>query len=235
MIESNATYRGWFVGGEQRGEWGNQAFVSRHVDGHGALGAYFALQLKGTIKMGDTPSVARLLHGKAEEPEKPSWGGRYVPIWDGRKTIFDRLTTAIDTAEVFGVVEFALPLPEGYSSANSASMIFDGGVPASVGVSDGKWLHFRFSPRDAKVWPYVITSDFATLNGVSGAFTAIPPPPELIRNASTVHPQWWIDDPAPAAAEGVHPGAKSVNQWRVDFLRDFATRMDRCQTTFSKP
>jgi hypothetical protein len=26
---------------------------------------------------------------------------------------------------------------------------------------------------------------------------------------------WWIDDPDPAAAEGVYPGAKSVNQWRA--------------------
>lgn len=34
-------------------------------------------------------------------------------------------------------------------------------------------------------------------------------------------------DPDPAAAEGVHPGAKSVNQWREAFLRDFANRMDR--------
>jgi hypothetical protein len=45
-----------------------------------------------------------------------------------------------------------------------------------------------------------------------------------------VHPNWWIDDPAPAVAEGVHPGAKTVSQWREDFLRDFAARMLRCQS-----
>ena len=230
MIESNATYRGWFVGGNQQGEWGNMAFVSRHIAGHGALGDYFATQLKGTIKMGDTPSIARLIHGTPEDPTQPSWGGQYVRIWDGRKTVFDHLTTAADTAEVFGVTEFALPVPDGYSAKNSARMIFDGSVPASEGVNEGKVLRFRFSPRDAKVWSDVIKSDFAGLDGQSGQFTAAPPPIKRTSNPSIVHPNWWIDDPDPAAAEGVHPGAKSVNQWRVDFLRDFAARMDRCKS-----
>ncbi len=90
LIESNATYRGWFVGGIQEGEWNNREFVTKHIAGHGSLGDYFASQLKGTIKMGDTPSVARLLLGESKNPEKPSWGGKYVRIWDGRKTVFPR-------------------------------------------------------------------------------------------------------------------------------------------------
>ena len=69
-------------------------------------------------------------------------------------------------------------------------------------------LRFRFSPRDAKVWPYVIRSDVAGLDGQSGAFTAVPPPVERTSRPSAAHPNWWIDDPNPAAAEGVHPGAQ---------------------------
>ena len=230
MIEANATYRGWFVGGNQQGEWGNKGFVARHIAGHGALGDCFATQLKGTIKMGDTPSVARLIHGTPDDPMQPGWGGRFVRIWDGRKTVFDRLTTAADQAEVFGVTEFVLPKPEGFSARNTASMIFDRGVPVSAGVDEGQVLRFRFSPRDAKVWSYVIKSDFAGLDGRFGKFTAAPPPIERTGKPSTVHPNWWIDDPAPAAAEGVHPGAKSVNRWREEFLRDFAERMDRCKS-----
>ena len=68
MIEANATYRGWFTGGDQTGEWGNSAFVAAHVAGHGALGDYFATLLRGTIKMGDSPSVGYLLHGTPEDP-----------------------------------------------------------------------------------------------------------------------------------------------------------------------
>ena len=58
---------------------------------HDALGDFF-VRAKGDIKMGDTPSVARLLHGTPDDPSQPSWGGKFVRIWDGRKTIFDHLT-----------------------------------------------------------------------------------------------------------------------------------------------
>ena len=143
MIEANATYRGWFVGGNQKGEWGNTDFVAAHIAGHGALGDFF-VRAKKIIKMGDTPSVARLLRGASEDPSQPGWGGKYVRIWDGRKTIFDRLTTEADKAEVFGVTEFVLPMPEGFSAQNTATMIFDGGEPPSAGSERGRSPAFPF-------------------------------------------------------------------------------------------
>jgi len=228
MIEANTTYRGWFNGGNQAGDWGNTTFVAAHVSGRGALGDYFATQLKGTIKMGDSPSVAYLLHGTPDDPSQPGWGGRFVRIWDGRKTIFSRLTTDADTAEAFGVVEFALPMPAGMTHDQSARMVFDGRIPAEA-TRDGDVLRFRFSPRDAKLWPYVIRSDFAGLDGLAGRFAAVPPPASRTGRASPVHPYWWTDDPDPSAAEGIHPGAKSVNRWREAFLGDFALRLLRCK------
>ena len=110
-------------------------------------------------------------------------------------------------------------------------MIFDGGLPHSLGVNEGDVLRFRFSPRDAKVWHYAIKSDFPGLDGLTGAFNAVPPTIDRTSKPSTTHPNWWIDDPDPTTAEGIHPGAKSVNQWRKDFLHDFAERMDRCCKT----
>jgi hypothetical protein len=149
-------------------------------------------------------------------------------VWNGRKTIFNRLTTEADQVEVFGVVEFALPIPVGMTGEHSARMIFDDRIP-TVAMNDGRVLRFRFAPRDAKVWPYVIRSDFPGLDGQSGKFTAVPPPARRTRRPSTVHPNWWTDDPDPAAAEGVHPGAKHVSRWREQFLHDFAAQMRRCK------
>jgi hypothetical protein len=228
IIEANSTYRGWFVGGNQTGEWGNTAFVTAHVAGCGALGTYFATQLRGTIKMGDTPSVVYLLRNTPEDPTQPGWGGRFVRLWENRKTVFDRLTTAVDQAEAFGVVEFVLPKPSGLKSVQRTRLLIDNRIPA-LAIDEGAVLRFRFSPRDAKVWPYVIESDAPELAGKRGAFTAVMPPPTKTGNISARHPNWWIDDPAPEAAEGVHAGAKHVNRWREEFLRDFAERMQRCR------
>ncbi len=228
IIEANSTYRGWFVGGDQRGEWGNKGFVAEHIAGRGALGTFFATQLGGTIKMGDSPSVGYLLHGTPEDPSQPGWGGRFVRVWDERKTVFDRLTTEADRAEVFGVVEITLPVPEGFAANHTARMTFDNRVTVPGAIA-GNRLRFRFAPRDAKVWTYTIVSSFAGLDGQSGRFTAVPPSSELTGRSSKAHPNWWTDDPDPAAAEGVHAGARSVNQWRVDFLHDFAARLQRCK------
>jgi hypothetical protein len=41
-------------------------------------------------------------------------------------------------------------------------------------------------------------------------------------------PRWWVDDPNPAWVEKDRPGAKTVNRWREDYLRDFERRLDRC-------
>ncbi len=40
-------------------------------------------------------------------------------------------------------------------------------------------------------------------------------------------PHYWTDDPAPAQQEGRYAGAKTVNRWREDFLRDWQRRMER--------
>ncbi len=227
VIESNSTYRGWFVGGEQGAGWGNKSFVSAHVAGRGALGQHFASLLSGTMKMGDSPSVAWLLNGSTDDPTRPGWGGQFVRVWDGRTVVFDRVTTAADVAEAFGVVEFALPAPSGFTAAHRARMLFDRRIPAEGTLVDGV-VRFRFSPRDAKVWPWVVESDFPALHGLAGSFTAQLPSEEKTRRVSAAHPHWWTDDPAPGQAEGIHRGARTVNRWRTDFLRHFAERMDRC-------
>jgi hypothetical protein len=52
MIEANTTYRGWFTGGNQSGEWGNTPFVAAHVAGHGALGDFLRDAAQGNDQDG---------------------------------------------------------------------------------------------------------------------------------------------------------------------------------------
>ncbi len=89
---------------------------------------------------------------------------------------------------------------------------------------------FRFSPKDAKTYSYTIRSNVPALDGKAGALTALRPAPDAAQRPSPRLPNWWTDDPSPQVAEGPHIGARTVSRWREDFLRDFAARMDRCQS-----
>jgi len=42
-------------------------------------------------------------------------------------------------------------------------------------------------------------------------------------------PNWWMDDPDPALVDREHHGAKTVNKWRQQYLRDWQKRMERCK------
>jgi len=40
-------------------------------------------------------------------------------------------------------------------------------------------------------------------------------------------PTYWTDDPSPASADAGRPGARTVNRWREQYLRDWQQRLDR--------
>ena len=49
----------------------------------------------------------------------------------------------------------------------------------------------------------------------------------FVRPSATTRPTYWHDNPDPALVEWtVYPGAKTVNKWRENYLRDWQTRMD---------
>ena len=228
IIESNATYRGWFVGGNQSGEWGNTAFVQKNIVGHGELGDFFNTQLGGTIKMGDTPSVARLLHGDPEDPSQPSWGGQFVRAWTRPHVVFNRITTSADSIEQFGILELNLSLGAKTSDTLTASMEVEN--QSLPGLVAGNTVKFLFSPKAAKVFSYKISSNDPELDGQTGRITSYLTPEENKLYPDPNIPNWWTDDPSPDVAEGQHIGAKTVSQWREDFLTDFKERMDRCKS-----
>lgn len=226
IIESNATYRGWFVGGNQTGEWGNESFVKKNIAGHGKLGDFFAAQLNG-IKMGDTPSVARLMQGDPEDPTQPGWGGQYVRAWTRPYFVFDRITAATDSIEEFGVLELNLTLESKASDTLTATMNVEN--QSLAGLVSGNTVKFMFCPKAAKTYRYVINSNDASLHGLEGCITSYRTPEENKLNPDPALPNWWVDDPTPNLAEGAHIGVKTVSRWRVYFLTDFKERMDRCK------
>jgi hypothetical protein len=83
-IESDTTFRGMYIGGNQAGDLDNREFIQRHVRRRGALGALFFAK-KPDIKMGDTPSVLYLLRGTPDDPTADSWGGAYVATGHGQQ------------------------------------------------------------------------------------------------------------------------------------------------------
>jgi len=227
IIESSATYRGWFVGGNQSGEWGNKGFVIQHVAGRGALGDYFNTKLGGTIKMGDTPSVGWLLEGTPDDPSKPGWGGRFVRAWERPYVRFNRLTTKDDRMEIFGILELALPLGNGAPDKPEAQFVVSNQTLPGYAPGDGT-MRFRFCPKSKGAFSYKIRGNVPAFEGKTGRITVTLPKPDQAAQPSSHLPNWWTDDPDPAVAEGSHHGAKTVSCWREEFLRDFAARMKRC-------
>ena len=211
-----------------RANGGNKAFVTKHIAGYGALGDFFNEQLGGTIKMGDTPSVGWLLKGTPEDPSQPGWGGQFVRAWERPHIVFNRLTSSADQIEEFCIFELVLPVSSETPTNPEASMQIENQLLVGDFSTQGA-VRFRFSPKSVQTWNYKIHSNVPTLNGQTGGMTSCLPSPDAAKNPSAQRPNWWTDNPAPEFAEGDHIGAKTVSQWREDFLRDFAERMQRCQ------
>ncbi|MDH7598039.1 MAG: DUF1593 domain-containing protein [Sedimentisphaerales bacterium] len=227
IIECNSTYRGWFVGGNQSGQWGNKEFVTQHIAGTGALGDLFASKLD-YIKMGDSPSVGWLLKASPEDPSGPGWGGQFVRAWQREYRLFERMTTSQDRIEVFGILELVLPLGDDVPDRPVAELLVENQSLSGYVPGDGT-IHFRFCPKEAKAYGFAIRSNVPALDGKTGGITAVLPPPDAGEKPCAQLPNWWTDDPAPELAEGPHMGAKTVSRWREDFLSDFAGRMLRCK------
>lgn len=232
IIEANSTYRGWFTGGDQSGEWGNDSFVATHVAGRGHLGDYFARGIahegerRSRLKMGDSPSVAYLLDGAPEVPARGSWGGQFVRAWDRTRLVWNRLPDVDNVIETFRVVELVLPAAPDCPPDATATLQLDNQACPGRRLADGSW-HFWLCPKESKTWEFTIQSADAGLDGRRGRFRTTPPPAERSREPDARFPHWWTDNPDPAVAEGSHLGAKTVSRWRRAFLTDFARRLDR--------
>jgi len=91
---SHDTFRGYYLGGDQSGEWGNVTFIEQVIRGRGTThGGMFDERLgdafpaagwpEGVLKEGDTPTFLYLLSpvvgdvGDVDDPTHESWGGQF--------------------------------------------------------------------------------------------------------------------------------------------------------------
>jgi hypothetical protein len=234
IIESNATYRGWFTGGNQSEEWSNKGFPEKYIKKKGAMADFFTTQLENTIKMGDTPSLAWLLNSpNPEDPTLPSWGGQYVRAWDRPYNKFDRMTEKTDSIEEFAILELVIGLPATLPEKPEVFLNVENQSLPGHFAGDGT-VKFRFSPKSVKSFGFELKGNIPELDKKTGGVTSYLPEAKLAQQPSSKFLNWWTDNPNPEFAEGEHIGAKTVSKWREEFLTDFAKRMERCATAKEK-
>lgn len=228
MIEDNTTYRGFFMGGDTSEGYDNAGFVANFAAGRGALGAFFASKLRGVLKMGDTPTVTRLLRGSPENPEQDSWGGRFTPVDDMPCAILHHPITADAPTEVYAVTELVFPGPAIPPTDAPVFLLETRGQRFEGFYTAPGEYRIRMVTRETGAFPFVLHSGISGVDGLSGTLYVLPENPARRHTPSGKLKSRWSDILDEAFAENAVYGVKTVNCHRQAFLRDFAARFERC-------
>ncbi len=223
FIECNASYRGFIA---SKGEEPAAQYYTGVIADAGALGADFGNYYKGNIKMGDTPSLLYMMQGDPTDPKAESWGGQFEPQHHSPRTIFRRPTTQADTVACYSIVEWRFRGPEIDRAIGTPVLTatIDRQPWAGYYLGEGEYL-LRYCPKQPALLDYVIESDIAELDGLTGAFTVSGEWPGVCTEASyPLGANWFTDSSDPALFEGKWQGARTVRKWRKAVLDDWAER-----------
>ena len=229
MIESNATYRGWFMEDENApATMHDGAYYANFIKGRGVMGADFINYYKGYIKMGDTPSLAYLMKGNPNNPKGESWGGRYTPIAYSSRHIFERNTTKTDSFPAYGVVEWRFKGPDSSIPADSACFTLEIQKQEWPGYYLGNGLYgVRYSSKKPEVSSYIIHSKINELDGQKGEYMSTAPwPGKPNKDDFRVGKNWYGDLPDPDFFLEEQQGAKTISKYRKEYLTDWAKRWE---------
>lgn len=226
MIENNSTYRGFIYDSKNKDEW-NTGFFNTHIKDAGNLGRDFAAYYKGDPKLGDTPSLLYVMRGEPTNPERQSWGGRFVRCSRTPRTVFHGATTASDTAQVCGIIEWQLQgAIRNDIAIDSACVTLDIRNQKWHGYYKGNGLYLvRHSTYYTGTLSYTITSDIDAFTPVNGEIT--------IENTWNVTPketdftvgnQWYTDSYAPDGYWKGVAGAANQQAVRQEIMADWAKR-----------
>jgi hypothetical protein len=228
MIEANATYRGLFMDDGSSKSVSGKAYYGNYIDGRGAMGKDFIKYYGGQIKMGDTPSLAYLMHGNSDDPTGESWGGSFTSIKRSSRTIFDHNTTAKDTVAAYAVLEWRFKGPELAIAKDSVCFQFEVAKQLWPGyyLGNGNYA-VRYSSKKPETGSYVTISTIPELNGQKGQYTSIVPwPGKPSPDDYLLGSNWYGDVKDSALFIGDQQGAKTIFKFREVFLLDWAKRWE---------
>ena len=201
----------------------NQTFIKDA----GHLGRDFTDYYKGNPKLGDTPSLLYMMDGDPTNPEQQSWGGRFVRCSRTPRRVFYGATTAKDTAQVCGIIEWQLKGPVRKDIAiDSACVTLDIRNQQWLGYYKGDGLYVvRHSTYYTGTLSYTITSTIEGFTPITGEITV-----ENTWDVKThdtdyrVGEQWWTDSYAPD--DYWHDCAGAITQFvvRKEIMEDWAKR-----------
>jgi hypothetical protein len=231
IIENNATYRGWFLDADSPEEISDKAYYGNFIRGRGMLGKAFKNFYNGTIKMGDTPSLAYLMNGNPDDPAGESWGGSFTRITRSSRVIFDRNTTTSDTVAAYGIMEWRFRGPDSGISGDSACFILDLADQRWPGYYLGQGIYsVRYSSKQPEVRTYLTASAIPELDGQAGQYVStVPWPGKPGPDDFILGTTWYTDRPEPDLFIGTQQGAKTVSKYRREFLSDWANRWEWLQ------
>lgn len=229
IIESNATYRGWFMEDINAPvDMHEKAFYNNYIKGKGAMGADFERYYNGHIKMGDTPSLAFLINGNPENPIGESWGGSYTPIAYSSRHVFERNTSNLDGFPAYGLVKWRFKGPNISILADSSCFSLEIQKQEWPGYYLGNGTYaVRYSSKKPETSSYVIHSKIRELDGQTGEYmSTFPWPGKPNKDDFRVGKNWYSDLPNPEYFLDGQQGAKTISKFRKKYLSDWAKRWE---------
>ncbi|MDE6395010.1 MAG: DUF1593 domain-containing protein [Duncaniella sp.] len=171
FIENNATYRGFIESSADKSVYGT-GFYDSFIKGSGNMGNDFGNYYKGSVKMGDSPSLFYLMNGDADTPQGEHWGGSFEPVDSLARYIITGPVCRHDTVACYSLLEWVLDGPRIDVPADSVcfTLTIDRQHWSGYYIGDGKYS-VRYSPKAPATLPYVITSEVDGFHGHEGCIT----------------------------------------------------------------
>lgn len=226
FIEANSSYRGFFSDSGSPDSLSNNNYYNNFIADKGFLGQDFGSYYNGNIKMGDTPSLLYLMYGVPDNPGSEHWGGSFDNISHSARRIFSRNLSLEDTVPVYSIMEFQFKGPVTEIRPDSACFTMTVAKQVWNGFYFGNGIYsVRYAPKKAEKLDYVTESDISELSEQRGEFVVINTWPGKPGSADyKLGDNWYSDRSDLELFEGIWQGAKTVQKWRDEALKDWAER-----------